>query len=63
MVSTGEIGTSAREYANKIMADSNIAIIMIDHSDIIKIVENPPSIIQTLNREAKHAMILKKLEI
>jgi site-specific DNA-methyltransferase (cytosine-N4-specific) len=63
MVSTGEVGASARNYANKVMADSNIAIVMIDHADIINIVDNPPLIIQALNREAKHAMQLKKLEI
>jgi len=63
MVSTGEIGPTAREYANKIMADSNLAIIMIDRADIENIVENPAYIIYALNREAKHAMQLKKLEI
>jgi site-specific DNA-methyltransferase (cytosine-N4-specific) len=30
MVSTGDIGTEARRYANKIMADSNLCIVMID---------------------------------
>jgi site-specific DNA-methyltransferase (cytosine-N4-specific) len=63
MVSTGEIGASAREYANKVMADSNIAIVMIDRADIENIVENPAFIIYALNREAKHAMKLKKLDI
>lgn len=63
MVSTGEIGASARDYANKVMADSNIAIVMIDHADIENIVDNPPFIIHALNREAKHALQLKKLEI
>jgi len=63
LVSTGEIGRSAREYANKIMANSNLAIIMIDHADIKAIVENPTCIIHALQREAKHAMKLKKLEL
>ena len=63
MVSTGEIGPTAREYANKIMADSNLAIIMVDRADVENIVENPSYIIYALNREAKHAMQLKKLEI
>jgi site-specific DNA-methyltransferase (cytosine-N4-specific) len=63
MVSTGEIGASARDYANKVMADSNIAIVMLDRTDIENIVENPPLIVHALNREAKHAMQLKKLEI
>jgi site-specific DNA-methyltransferase (cytosine-N4-specific) len=45
------------------MADSNLAIVMIDRIDIESIVENPPFIIHALNREAKHAMQLKKLEL
>lgn len=62
MVSTGEIGPTAREYANKVMADSNLAIIMLDRADIDNIVENPAYIINALNREAKYAMRLKALE-
>ncbi len=63
MVSTGEIGPAARGYANKIMADSNLAVIMIDRTDVESIVDNPSFIIHALNREAKHAMQLKKIEI
>lgn len=63
MVSTGEIGPAAREYANKIMADSNLAIVMIDRTDVESIVENPSFIIHVFNREAKYAMQLKKLEL
>lgn len=63
MVSTGEVGPAAREYANKIMTDSNLAIIMIDRVDIEHIVQNPSFIVHAFNREAKHAMQLKKLEI
>lgn len=63
MVSTGEIGLAARGYANKIMLDSNLAIIMIDRDDIQNIVKNAAFIIHVLSREAKHAMQLKKLEI
>ncbi len=62
MVSTGEIGLTARDYANKVMADSNLAIVMIDRRDIENIVKNPSFIISVLTREAKHAMQLKKLE-
>lgn len=63
MVSTGQIGSTARQYANKIMTDSNLAIVMIDRSDMETIVKNPTSIIDVLHREAKHAMTLKKLDI
>lgn len=63
MISTGEIGAAAREYANKIMSDSNLAIVMVDRFDIENIENNPVNIIQVLNREAKNAMKLKKLEV
>ena len=63
IVTTGKIGTEARRYANKIMADSNLAIVMIDKNDLETIKLNPPIIIQVFNREAKHAMQLKKLDL
>jgi len=63
IVSTGEIGAEARRYANKIMADSNLCIVMIDHSDLNTIRNNPVHIVQAFNREARHAMALKKIEI
>jgi site-specific DNA-methyltransferase (cytosine-N4-specific) len=63
IVSTGKIGPAARNYANKVMSDSNLAIAMIDHTDIKAIVENPSFIIDVLTAEAKHAMKLKKIEI
>lgn len=63
IVSTGDIGPEARRYANKVMADSNLCIVMIDHADLAKIKENPVSIVDAFNREAHHAMTLKKLEL
>jgi hypothetical protein len=63
MVSTGQIGSTARQYANKIMTDSNLAIVMIDRADMEEIVKNPTCFIDVLYREAKHAMTLKKLDI
>lgn len=62
MVSTGDIGTEARRYANKIMADSNLCIVMIDRTDLGSIRGNPAHIVDAFNREARHAMMLKKLE-
>lgn len=63
IVSTGKIGEEARRYANKVMQDSNLCMIMIDRKDINTIIENSTKIVDILNREARHAMILKKLEI
>lgn len=63
LVSTGKIGPEARKYANKIMVDSNLSIVMIDESDIMGIIENPYYIIGVFNREARNAMRLKELEL
>ncbi|HWR15161.1 MAG TPA: restriction endonuclease [Terriglobales bacterium] len=63
IVSTGDIGSEARRYANKIMRDSNLAIVMIDRGDIEGIIGSPVHILDVLNREAKHAMKLKVLEL
>ncbi len=62
MVSTGKIGSQARAYANKVMSDSNLAIVMIDGVDVEQVVKNPSSFVYILNREAKYAMQLKKIE-
>lgn len=62
MVSTGEIGPEARRYANKIMTDSNLAIVMVDRADLDAIMADPPRIIDVFTREARFAMRLKALE-
>jgi len=63
MVSTGDIGSEARRYANKIMAESNLCIVMIDRTDLDTIRTSPVHIVDAFNREAHHAMMLKKLDI
>lgn len=63
MVTIGEIGGEARRYANKIMADSNLAIVMLDGGDLSAISESPATIVRSFEREARHAMNLKKLEL
>lgn len=63
MVSTGGIGGEARRYANKIMTDSNLCIVMIDGGDLSLIEARPGAIVDIFGREAQHAMDLKKLEI
>jgi len=63
MVSTGNIGQEARMYANLIMKESNLCIVMVDRHDIARIENNPAAIVDVLNREAEHAMSLKKLEL
>lgn len=63
MVTTGEIGAEARRYANKIMADSNLAIVMIDREDLEGITANAAYLVDALRREAEHAMALKRMDL
>lgn len=63
IVTTGDIGSEARRYANKIMADENLAIVMLDGNDLNAISESPSDIVRAFQREAQHAMNLKKLEL
>ena len=63
MVSTGEIGGEARRYANKVMADSNLCIVMVDGADLALVEARPASIVDVFVREARHAMDLKRLEL
>jgi len=63
LVSTGDIGSEARRYANKVMSDSNLCVVMIDHADLDRIKADPPSVVDIFNREAHHAMTLKKLTL
>lgn len=63
MVSTGAIGSEARRYANKIMTDSNLCIVMVDGNDLALIEARPAAIVDVFIREAHHAMDLKRLEL
>lgn len=63
MVSTGDIGEDARRYANKIMQDSNLCVVMIDHVDLDAIKTNPAHIVDAFKREAHNAMTLKQIDL
>lgn len=63
VVSTGEIGPEARRYANKVMTDSNLCVVMVSRDDIEAIKSDPTAIVDMFNREAKFAMRLKVLEV
>lgn len=63
VVSTGNIGGEARRYANKVMADSNLCIVLIDSGDLDKVRNTPSYIVDAFNREAQSTMALKKLDL
>ena len=63
MVSTGRISDDARRYADTIMAESNLCIVMVDRHDLARIGTHPAAIVDVFTREARHAMDLKKLDM
>ena len=48
---------------NKIMADTNLCIVMLDKRDLDSIEAFPASIVDVFSREAHHAMDQKKLKL
>ena len=63
VVSTGEIGASARGYANKVMGDTNLCLVLLNGEDLLAIEKDPAAIVDVFCREAVHAMRLKTLEL
>ncbi len=62
MISTGKIGREARRYANTVMSNSNLCIIMVDGKDLDRIESAPAAIVDVFARESQHAMSIKKLD-
>jgi len=63
IVSTGGIGSEARRYSQHVMNTSNLDIILIDRDDLNRISNNPTYIADVLEREAKRAKQIKKLDL
>jgi len=61
VVTTGTISQEARRYANHVMRDSNLAIVLLDGKDLERINSDPSRIVDVFRREAEHAMKLKKI--
>lgn len=63
IVSTGNISAEARKYTQRVMSTTNLNIVLFDSTDLQKIARNPTFIVDALNREARHAMEIKKLDL
>lgn len=63
IVTTGEVGAEARRYSNKIMSDSNLAIVMLDRADLEAVNASPAYLVDAFRREAEYAMALKKIDL
>jgi hypothetical protein len=63
VVTTGKIGPEARRYADRIMSESSLCIVMVDGADLRRVSTHPACIIETFTREAKHARGVKALDL
>ena len=63
MASTGRISDGARHYANRVMTESNLCIVMVDGDDLDRIETSVTAIRDVFRREARHAMHIKKLDL
>lgn len=61
VVTTGAVDARARRYAKRVMADSDLAIVLIDGRDLKTLASRPARIVHIFEREAPHAIALKKL--
>lgn len=61
MVTTGQLSSEAIKYANKIMNDTNLCILILQKADIERIIKNPTSIVEIFNKQAEKAKKVKIL--
>lgn len=62
VLTRGVIGEDARRYASDVMRKTNLAIALVDKTDVTEIVSNPLAIFPVLKREASYALELKPLQ-
>lgn len=62
VVTTGKVGAAARNYANKVMTDTNLVIVLIDGVDLARIEGSAAAIVDVFQREARSAMKLKTID-
>lgn len=62
IITRGTIGEEARRYAADVMGKTAVSIVLIDRSDVDRIVADPLSIYDVLTREAAYASRLKALD-
>ena len=61
VATTGPVGNEARRYANQIMRQTNLAIVLLDGQDLAIINDDHTRIVAVFRREAEHAMRLKAI--
>lgn len=61
MMTTGHLSSDAIKYANTIMQETNLCILILEGNDIKKIVDNPTDIVNILNKQSLKAKKFKML--
>lgn len=61
MMTTGHLTSEAVKYANAIMEETNLCILMLQKEDIEAIIQNPTSIVKIFNQQAELAKNIKVL--
>ena len=61
MMTTGHLSSDAIKYANTIMEETNLCILILEGKDIDAIIDNPTSIVGILNKQALKAKKVKVL--
>lgn len=63
IVTTGKIGSSAREFAEQIMRDTNHQVILLTGTHLQQIKKDPTAITELLRSQSKSAMELKRNQL
>jgi site-specific DNA-methyltransferase (cytosine-N4-specific) len=63
IVTTGRIGEKAKDFAERIMRDTNYQVVLIQKSHLQKLKEDPTEITEILKSQSKVAMMLKRNQI
>ncbi len=63
VVTSGQFSRDARGYANSIMQTTNLNVILLDRSDLSLLSKDLSRIVELLDREARHAVAIKRIEV
>jgi hypothetical protein len=63
MITTGQAGATVAGFARQVMENSGIQIIVIDGTELRRIIKAPWRLIEYLNSQAQSAMALKRRQL
>ena len=63
IVTTGRLGSAARKFADQVMRDTNLHVILISGKELQSLRDTPAAIVDILNDQAHGAMQLKRSQI